>query len=142
MKLITRADLILVILSEKYLRSPYCMAELYGIYQRSQGYKDEFLGRVVPSTLNDASIGTWRDRAVHAKYWKAEFEAMEVDWQSLGTEDLRLYKSMKNWHNEVGDILAFISDVLRPHGFEAIVADEYRGLRTMLQKHAIADSGR
>ena len=29
-----------------------------------------------------------------------------------------------------------------PHGFEAIVEDEYRGLRTMLKKRAIADSGR
>ena len=34
-------------------------------------------------------------------------------------EDLRLY--MKRWHNEVGDVLAYVNDVLHPHGFEDIV---------------------
>jgi internalin A len=29
-KAIMRADLVLVVLSDKYLRSPYCMTELYG----------------------------------------------------------------------------------------------------------------
>ena len=142
MKSITRADLILVILSEKYLRSPYCMAELYGIYQRSDGDKDGFLGRVVPLTLNDAKIGTVRDRVAHADHWLGEFEAVEPSWRSLGVEDYRLYKSMKNWHNDVGDILAFINDLLHPHGFEAIVADDYKGLRTMLKARAERDSGR
>lgn len=54
----------------------------------------------------------------------------------MGAEDFRRYKSMKNWHNEVGDILAFISDVLHPHSFEAIVADDYKGLRTMLERRS------
>ena len=33
MKRIRFADHVIVVLSDKYLRSPYCMAELYGIYQ-------------------------------------------------------------------------------------------------------------
>src|SRR5450631_2733705 len=42
MKRITRADVVVVVLSDKYLRSPYCMAELYGIYQRPKGKRRIF----------------------------------------------------------------------------------------------------
>jgi hypothetical protein len=37
MKRIGLADHVIVVLSNKYLRSPYCMTELYSIYQRSVG---------------------------------------------------------------------------------------------------------
>jgi internalin A len=133
MKSISRADLILVVISEKYLRSPYCMAELHGIYQRSLGEKDDFLERVIPFTLEDVKIGTVRDRLAHAKHWRAEFQAIEADLEAVGAEDFRLYKSMKSWHNDVSDMLAALSDVLSPQGFEAIVADNYKALRTMLK---------
>ena len=133
MKSISRADLILVVISEKYLRSEYCMAELHGIYQRSLGEKDEFLERVMPFTLEDAKIGTVWDRVAHAEYWKAQVEKIKPCFESIGSRDFQLYKAMMNWHNDVGDILAFINDVLHPDGFEAIVANEYQGLRTMLK---------
>jgi internalin A len=54
MKRIGCADHILVILSDKYLRSPYCMTELHYIYQRSWGEKDEFLHRIIPLALENA----------------------------------------------------------------------------------------
>jgi hypothetical protein len=46
---------------------------------------------------------------------EAEFKAMEQDFTHLGEEDLRLYiyKAMKRWHNEVGNMLAYVNDVSR-----------------------------
>jgi hypothetical protein len=41
---------------------------------------------------------------------------------------------MQDWHNRVGDILAYVNDVLRPHGFEAIEKDDFAALRQMLQR--------
>jgi internalin A len=140
MKPISRADLILVVISEKYLRSEYCMAELHGIYQRSLGEQDEFLRRVIVFTLDDAKIGTLEGRADHADYWKAAFEKIEPRIQSLGWQDYRRYKAMKNWYNDVGDILATLNDVLSPHTFEDIVADNYQALRTMLKRQKASDA--
>jgi internalin A len=134
MKRIGRADRVIVVFSDKYLRSPYCMAELYGIYQRSVGEKEDFLRRVIPLTLQDAAIGTWRDRVERAKYWQLEFQAMEQSYQYLGEQDFKLYKAMQDWHNRVGDILAYVNDVLHPHGFEAIVKDDFAALRRMLSR--------
>jgi hypothetical protein len=30
----------------------------------------------------------------------------------------------KDWHNRIGDMLAYVNDVLTPHGFDDIVKDD------------------
>jgi internalin A len=134
MKTITRADRIVVILSEKYLQSTACMTELFGIYQRSNGEKREFLDRIAPLSLTDAKFSGWRDRAAIAKSWRDEFEAMKKVFDDLGASDLALYTAMKDWHNRVGDILAYVSDVLHPRGFEKIAEDDFAALIDMLER--------
>jgi hypothetical protein len=110
------------------------MTELYSIYQRSVGEKEDFLRRIIPVTLKGANIGEWQDRVVHAKYWETQFQAMEDNFRHLGEADYRLYKAMRRWHNDVGDILAYINDILHPHGFDDIVKDNFAGLRQMLER--------
>ncbi|HEY5704555.1 MAG TPA: TIR domain-containing protein [Terrimicrobiaceae bacterium] len=132
MKTLGQADLIVVVLSDKYLRSPYCMTELHDLYVNSRQEKGDFLKHIIPLVLDDARIGTWRDRAEHAKHWHAEFQAMEKSYQHLGERDFSLYKVMKDWHNHVSDMLAYINDVLTPHGFDEIVKDDFAALRRIL----------
>jgi hypothetical protein len=132
MKTLRPADHVIIILSDKYLRSPYCMTELYSIYQRSRDEKVDFSRRIIPLVLADARIGTWRDRLVYTKYWEKEFEEMSQHYRELGQADFRLYKSMQEWHNRIGDMLAYLNDVLALHGFDDIVKDDFAGLRQML----------
>jgi internalin A len=106
MKRVGLADHVIVVLSDKYLRSPYCMTELYSIYQRSVGEKDAFLCRIIPLVLADARFGTWHDRVAYAEYWEAEFKTMEEKFRHLAEADFRLYKAMQEWHNRIGDMLA------------------------------------
>jgi hypothetical protein len=110
------------------------MTELYSVYQNARQERQEFLNRIIPLVLADARIGTWRDRAVHAKHWETEFKAMEQDIPHLGEEDLKLYKAMRRWHNEGGDMLAYVNDVLHPHGFDEIMKDDFAALRQMLKR--------
>jgi TIR domain/Leucine Rich repeats (2 copies) len=138
MKTLGRADTIIVVLSAKYLRSPYCVTELYDIYEQSLREKEGFLRRIIPIVLDDAKIAAWRDRVIYTKHWETEFKAMEDDLIHLGGEDMKLYKAMRRWHNEVGDMLSYINDVLHPHGFEAIVKDNFAALRHMLEERARA----
>jgi len=58
---------------------------------------------------------------------------MEKSLPLLGQQDFGLYKSMQDWHNRVGDMLAYANDVLKPRGFEEIVRDDFAALRQMLQ---------
>jgi internalin A len=129
MKRIGLADYVIVVLSDKYLRSP---TELHSIYQRSLGEKEDFLRRIFPLVLADARFDTWRDRLVYTTHWRAEFEEMELHFKDLAESDFRLYKAMQEWHNRIGDMLAYVNDKLVPHGFDEIVKDDFAALRRML----------
>jgi hypothetical protein len=101
MKKLGQSNLVIVVLSAKYLHSLYCMTELYDIYRQSLGEKEAFLRRIIPVVLKDAHIDAWR---AYAEYWETEFKAMEQHLTRLGEEDFKLYGAMKRWHNEVGNM--------------------------------------
>jgi len=133
MKRIGRADRVIVVLSDKYLRSQYCMTELHAIYQNARQEKQEFLDRIIPLSLGDAFIGTPEERVERAKHWEARYLKLKADLDYLSVEDFRLYRAMKDWYNHVGDMLVYVNGVLHPHGFEEIVKDGFAALRQMLQ---------
>jgi TIR domain len=56
MERIGLADHVIVVLSDKYLHSPYCMTELHSIYQRSVADKEDFLRRIIPVTIGRRTI--------------------------------------------------------------------------------------
>jgi internalin A len=132
---------VIVILSDKYLHSTYCMTELHSIYQRSVGEKEDFLRRIIPLALEDARFGNRRDRLVYAEHWKLEFEALNEDFRDenrrllLGREDFADFKAMQQWYPQVSDMLRYMNDVLHPHGFDEIVKDNFAALRQMLERH-------
>jgi internalin A len=128
------ADRVIVVLSDKYLRSPYCMTELHSIYKRSVGEKSDFLRRIILLVFADAHIGTRRDRLTYAEYWRTEFEEMEKNFRNLGAADYKLYKAMQQWYPQVSDMLRYMNDALRPQGFDNIVKDDFASLRQMLQR--------
>jgi hypothetical protein len=45
---------------------------------------------------------------------------------------------MKRWHNEVGDMLTHVNDVLQPHEFDDVVKDNFAALRHMLEERTCA----
>ena len=75
---LTRADLVVAVISDKYLRSPYCMYEIYRLWQRSQGDPDELARRVVPVVLPEVRIGSFRQRAVYLEFWDAQAAELEA----------------------------------------------------------------
>src|SRR5208283_2091301 len=121
MKTLGQADLVIVVLSAKYLQSPYCMTELYALYQNARQEKQEFLNRIIPLVLKDARIGTPEERVEHAKHWETRYLKLKAGLDYLSPEDFGLYQGMKDWHNHVGRMLTYVNDVLHPHGFEDIV---------------------
>jgi internalin A len=134
MKILGQADLVIVVLSAKYLRSPYCMAELHALYRNARQEKKAFLDRIIPLVLGDARIGTPEERVEHAKHWEARYLKLRSDLDYLSVEDFRLYQDMKDWYSHVGGMLTHVNDVLHTHGFEAIVKENFAALRQMLQR--------
>ena len=134
MKMLGQADLVIVVLSAKYLRSPYCMTELHDLYRNARQEKQAFLGHIIPLVLDDARIGTPEERVDHAKHWEARYQKLKPDLDHLSPEDFQLYQRMKDWCNHVGKMLTYINDELHPRGSEAIVKDDFAALREMLRR--------
>ncbi len=135
-KMIGAGDRIIVILSEKYLRSVYCMTELHEIWSQSRSQAAEFVARIAHLTHADACIGGIKDRVKHARHWKEEVESLRQDVADgmLGESDYRDWKRMTRWVNEVSEMLKHLADVLHPVGFEQIVQDNFAALKALLEK--------
>jgi internalin A len=132
MKRIGLADRVIVVLSDKYLRSPYCMTELNAIYQNSRLEKQDLLDRIIPLVLDDAKFDTPEERVEYAKHWEARYLMLKSNLDHLSVEDFRLYKAMQMWHLEIGEMLSYIKDVLCPRGFDSIAKENFASLRQML----------
>ncbi len=62
MRRIGRGDRVFVVPSDKYLRSPYCMFELFEVWRTSKAKDEEFLRRIRVYSLPDAQIRTTLDQ--------------------------------------------------------------------------------
>jgi len=119
-------DRVFVILSDKYLKSAYCMYELLEVWRNSRMADEEFRRRIRVFRLPDAKMSTPLERAICAKYWQDQF--IELDQlvrqhgpNLLGKADFGRYKLMQDFAHRVGDVLALIADTLQPGDFEQLI---------------------
>jgi internalin A len=120
---------VFVVLSDKYLKSPYCMYELMEIWRRCFQEENRFLDRLKIIVLPDAKISRAVDRVKYAAYWREQRREIEEeikpygsDMTLLGEKDFKEYRMMQKFSNEVGDILAAIADRLLPRTYEQFEA--------------------
>ena len=83
---LTRADLVVAVISDKYLCSPYCMYEIHALWQKSQEDADLMAERLVPIVLPDVKLKGLRDRAPYVRFWKKEKEDLEELFRELGSD--------------------------------------------------------
>lgn len=125
MQRIGRSDQVFVILSDKYLKSPYCMFELFEVWRNARNDDEEFLRKVRVYSLPCANIFNLRGRAQYAVHWKREYDELNTMLQEvgpgiLGESDFKQFKLMQQFALQVGDILGTVTDVLQPRSFEEL----------------------
>jgi len=124
MQRLGQGDRVFVILSKKYLESPFCMFELLEIWRRSQAEENEFLKRIRVYRLPDAEITTVAERLKIAIYWKQQYEELDAMIREhgalLGGEDFNRFRMMQQFSFCVGDILGLVMDTLQPTTLEAL----------------------
>jgi len=94
-----KADMVIIILSNKYLKSEYCMFELIQIY-RNQNLNE----RIFPIVLDEVKISSSSDRLEFVKYWEGQLMDLQNKVKELNslsyiegiTEDLNLYSEIRN----------------------------------------------
>jgi internalin A len=121
MQEIGRADCVLVVISDKYLRSWYCMRELLYLYTSSQESREVFSARVIPLTLGDVRCSRAAERAEYARYWQDEDRKLDaalapLDRLNIGDPDRAEQLAIKDFAHRVSDILYWVADTLMPRG--------------------------
>ena len=122
-------DFIFVILGERYLRSEYCMHELFGIWQRTQRDPARFLGRVIPILLPGTDISTIEARVTHAEYWHERHEVYQatVSKKSLmvAPEDFVRSKQVAEYRMHIASLLYLLADRLIPRDLAHLEATNF-----------------
>jgi internalin A len=119
-------DRVFVILSDKYLKSAFCMYELMEVWRNSKMAGDEFRRRIRVFRLPCAQMATPLQRARYAVFWKQEFTELDTVVREhgpslLGKADFEHYRLMQQFAHHVGDILALIADTLLPKDFDELI---------------------
>jgi formylglycine-generating enzyme required for sulfatase activity len=126
---IGRGSYIIVIISDKYMKSEYCMYEAYRMFQ-----SPEFRERVFPIVLPDAKIFGWDGQTAYVQHWMDEVNEMEAEIKLMASDEPTmlgpLIDRLKDYEltsRFVNDFMHHVADmnVLTP---ELHVASGYRTL--------------
>jgi len=115
MQELSRGDLVLIFQSDKYLRSPYCMRELYEIAINSRLDQDEFTKRVLIIPVESIRLDRPSISRKYMQYW----EKVEKEWQTLieeftqqiYNEKFRRYENVKIIKNHFGKLSEWLIDI-------------------------------
>ena len=108
MERIGRGMCVIVVLSDKYLRSPNCMFELVEIAK----HKD-FYDRVFPIVLGDADIYNPVNRLKYIKYWEDKLSELDQAMKSVGSANLQGIREEIDSYDEIRDRISGLTSTLK-----------------------------
>jgi internalin A len=135
---LTRADLVVAVVSDKYLRSPYCLYEIYKLWQRCQGDADDLVRRVVPILLPEVRLSNLEERAPYLEFWATRADKLEALFRNPGIspswESWQEVKLVREFAHHVDSILVFLGDVLMPRQLNVHLDSGFQAVRQALRQ--------
>lgn len=139
---LTRADLVVAVISKKYLRSFYCMYEIYKLWQRFQGDADDLVRCLVPIVLPDVRLENFEKRAPYLEYWSKRAAKLETLIRnpnlSPSRESWDEVRLVRQFAFHVDDILVFLENVLMPRRLEAHLDNHFQAIKEALRQRLSA----
>jgi internalin A len=123
MERIGRGDRVLIVLSDKYIKSTYCMTELFEVWRNCREEHSAFIARTRVYVTPCAKIGTLMKRKQYVLHWREKFAEIDAQVKQhgpgiLAAADLADYRRMETFVGKTSDMLRLVQDVLRPRKFE------------------------
>lgn len=108
MERIGRGNCVIVVVSDKYLRSPNCMFELVEI---ADG--DQFHDRIFPVVLNDADIYDPVKRAEYVRYWEMKRKELAKAMKKLDPANLQGIREDMDLYDRIRDRISGLTSILK-----------------------------
>jgi internalin A len=130
MERLAAADRVIVVISAKYLRSEYCMYELFKIYQNCRMKAGNFQRRIIPVILPDAGLsGRTALRLKPAIYWKKEEEELEAmmaaNLKAVGTSIHMKFRLIGEFARNTSDMIEYLYDQLQPRDYDRQMEESF-----------------
>lgn len=132
------ADFVIVAISDKYLKSKFCMYELYEIFRNSGMNRDTFGKKIFPIRI-DESINLGDPDVVngYTRYWKEQ----EQEWatrvkdesDSITEEQARQFQFIKRLVNDVNNILSCLADI-NSLNLNALKSNDFADVKSALKE--------
>ncbi|HET8670376.1 MAG TPA: toll/interleukin-1 receptor domain-containing protein, partial [Candidatus Saccharimonadales bacterium] len=107
MQQIGRGYAVIVVISDKYLKSPNCMYELVEIAESKQ-----FHDRIFPVVLADADIYRAATQLQYIKHWEDEIKALKEGLKVLDPTNLQGIYQKLNLYDRIRDNISNLIDIL------------------------------
>ncbi len=115
MKELGAGDLVVVFMSDKYLKSVYCMWELCEIHRTSMAEKEKFVKRILPVRVEKLELDKpkiLREYMTHWNEFYKEWSEMVLDFpQQVGKPQLESFEKSRKIKDEFGNVVGFFSDM-------------------------------
>ena len=108
MERIGQGSCVIVVVSDKYLRSPNCMFELIEIAENKR-----FHDRIFPIVLADANIYDPVKRIEYVKYWEGKRSELAEAMKSLDPANLHGIRDDMDLYDRIRDNISGLSSVLK-----------------------------
>src|SRR5215216_2689119 len=108
MQQIGRGHAIIVVISDKYLKSPNCMFELVEIARNK-----DFYDRVFPIVLGDADIYNPVNRIKYIKHWEDKVKELDEAMRSVSSANLQGMREEIDSYDEIRDNISNLTFFLK-----------------------------
>jgi internalin A len=130
MERLAAADRVIVVISAKYLRSEYCMYELFRIYQNCCRKAEDFHRRIIPIILPDAGLsGSTASRLRPADEWDKQRKELEAAFVKnpdiLGERGYKKYRLICEFSRNTFDMLDYLLDQLQRRDYDRQMEESF-----------------
>ncbi|MDX2241460.1 MAG: caspase family protein [Leptolyngbyaceae cyanobacterium bins.302] len=108
MERIGRGKCVVIVISEKYLKSENCMFELVQIAKN-----EEFYERIFPVVLEDAKIYKPVERIQYVQYWEQQIQELDQQIRSVSSANLEGFREDIDLYNEIRQYLPRLTNILK-----------------------------
>jgi formylglycine-generating enzyme required for sulfatase activity len=141
-----KGDVILVVLSDRYLKSESCMFELYSIWWRAR--QDPGLSHrgVMTLALPDATLRSTRDKLAVAEYWLGQQHDLEAQLKQGGLDAMGAsisiqLKTIQQFSPHTADMLEFLTDQRQVLDFDRQAQEGFREVLDQILAAPVAAGG-
>jgi len=129
MRKIGKGNYVILVISDRYLKSENCMYELLHIAEDGEN----FTQRIFPLVLRDAKISRAADRLGYVHYWEKEIDNLEKKMKQGGLTHLQgIYEDL-NLYAEIRRSISRLTDLLRDINALTLHRHKERGYEDLYQ---------